>query len=275
MEFIKTQTGFSLFYRGRLMFSHSLEKPMIYLGRGSDTITMHHGNFDIKDEVIERLPFSAFKAEETAQGLHIRFYKDDEKACFLMNIRVEEGRLEISGECDCPQYNRLWLAMHAEPEEHVYGLGEQYSAFDLRGKNYPIFTMEQGVGRNKKTLNTFMADCQDGGGGDYWTTYFPQATFVSSRLYYLHLHGHDYAEINFSKEKEHSLHTWQNKIRLTLFAAETYQQILLDLTALMGRQPPLPDFMFTGILLGMQGGSEVCREKINRMLQADTAVSAV
>ncbi len=275
LELNRSESGFSLSYEGKTLFSHSLDEPMVYLGLGDETIDMHHGNFHIADEVTERIPFNAFTATQDESSVVIRLYKDYHASAFTLTLREEAGRLIVTGECDCPRFNRLWLRLYAEPGEHVYGLGEQYSALDLRGRNYPIFTMEQGVGRNKSTLTTFLADQLDGGGGDYWTTYYPEATYVSSRRYFLHLHGYGYAEVDFSHENYHALHLWQTSLAFTVSAKQRYTDLLSDLTALVGRQPPLPDYMFSGILLGMQGGSEVCRNKLERMLAADTAVSAV
>jgi len=275
IQMTATQTEFSVYYSGRELLRHSLKNPLLYLGVGKETIAMHHGNFHISDEIVERVPFAAFSAEQTENGVVVRFFKDHHACSFTLELREENGRLEASGRCDDHRYNRLWLSLFAEANEHIYGLGEQYSAFDLRGKNYPIFTMEQGVGRNKGTLTTFLADQLDGGGGDYWTTYYPEATFVSSRLYYVHLHGYGYTEVDLSHEDHHCLHVWQDQIRFTVSADETYPALLGDLTALVGRQPPLPEWMTSGVILGMQGGSDTCRKKLDRMLAADTAVAAV
>ena len=271
----RSETGFSVSYDEKTLFVHTLDEPMVYLGLGQETIDMHHGNFHIDDELIEKTPFHSFTATQDEKSVVIRLYKDYHASAFTLTLREIDGRLEVSGTCDCPRYNRLWLKLHAESGEHVYGLGEQFSALDLRGRNYPIFTMEQGVGRNKSTLTTFLADQLDGGGGDYWTTYYPEATFVSSRLYFLHLHGYGYTEIDFSHEGYHGLHLWQTSLAFTVSVRSNYIELLSDLTALVGRQPPLPDYMFSGLLLGMQGGSDVCRDKLERMLSADTAVSAV
>lgn len=275
IQLTSSKTGFSISYCGRVLFRHSLQEPSLFLGVGKQTIHTYHGNFHISDEVVERVPFAEFSAKQTKSGVVVRFFRDRRASVFTLELREENGRLEGKGSCDDQRYNRLWLSLFAEPGEHVYGLGEQYSAFDLRGKNYPIFTMEQGVGRNKKTLTTFLADQLDGGGGDYWTTYYPEATFVSSRLYYLHLHGYEYAEVDLSHKDRHRLHVWQNHIRFTVSVNETYPGLLGDLSGLVGRQPSLPDWMMSGIVLGMQGGSELCRKKLDRMLAAGTAVSAV
>ena len=81
-----------------------------------------------------------------------------------------------------PAINRLWLRTVAEADEHLWGGGEQMSYFDLRGRRFPLWTSEPGVGRDKSTLITFQADQRNhGGGGDYYTTNYPQPTPTSPR----------------------------------------------------------------------------------------------
>lgn len=41
-------------------------------------------------------------------------------------------------------YNRIWVRLWAEEAEQVWGAGEQYSYLNLRGRDYPIWTREQG-----------------------------------------------------------------------------------------------------------------------------------
>lgn len=58
--------------------------------------------------------------------------------------------------------------------EHVWGGGEQMSYFDLRGRRFPLWTSESGVGRDRSSPITFQADREGRAGGDYWTTNDPQ-----------------------------------------------------------------------------------------------------
>ena len=47
---------------------------------------------------------------------------------------------------------------------------------------------EQGVGRNKSSIITQIFDAiEDGSGGDYHTTYWPMASYLSSRKYHIEL----------------------------------------------------------------------------------------
>src|SRR6202012_1040819 len=83
--------------------------------------------------------------------------------------------------------NRFWFRICAEPREHVWGCGEQMSYFDLRGRRFPLWTSEPGVGRDPTSLITFQANAGNHSGGDYYTTNYPQPAFISSRCYAAHV----------------------------------------------------------------------------------------
>ena len=95
---------------------------------------------------------------------------------------------------------RFWAEVVGEETEHIYGGGEQYTYLDLKGRRYPIWVREQGVGRNKSSIVTIAMDLALHGGGDYHTTYWPQASYLSSRKYYIGT-----AELEYYRE--HSLCT--------------------------------------------------------------------
>ena len=45
----------------------------------------------------------------------------------------------------------MWAGLVAVEGERVWGAGEQYTYLNLRGRNYPVWVREQGVGRNKSS----------------------------------------------------------------------------------------------------------------------------
>ena len=49
--------------------------------------------------------------------------------------------LEFPGD----DYDRLWLRLPSDADEHLYGAGEQFTFFDLKGHTFPIWTREQGI----------------------------------------------------------------------------------------------------------------------------------
>ena len=261
----------SLYIDGKLIISHSSEKPALYVGTGTEKIKMFRGNFDITDRVNERIALR-FCGEENGV---LSFTHPDMEGELTVTLQEVSGIVNLRTSCRDRRFNRFWLRIEAEKGEHVTGGGEQYSALDLRGRVYPIWTREQGVGRNKLTEVTRLADALDGGGGDYHTTYFPEATFLSSRLYFAHLENYDYSELDFREENFHELAVWNTCISLCLASGENYTELVKKLTDIVGRQPMLPDWAMKGIWLGVQGGTERSTSLAKKCVDRGVDISAV
>ena len=259
--------GFTLTLDGKTLLRHCAGESALFAGRGEERIEMYRGNFDITDRVSERFALHYAGAERDGGSCVLRF----DHPCLAGELRVEiterDGMLFLCGAAADETVNRMYLRLPAEEGEHVMGGGEQFSCLDLRGKLFPIWTREQGVGRNKLTEITRLAELNDRAGGDYHTTFFPQPTFVSSRLYFAHLQNYEYAELDFRDGRFHEIALWSKRFTLVLGAGESYGEVLEKLTGLLGRQPMLPDWAMRGIWLGAQGGTgrvtalaEKCRE---------------
>ena len=268
---------------GKVLFCHMPSEPALYLGRGKETIRMFRGNFDITDRVSERLALqftgcSEEEAEKNGKRIRkkiLRFSHACLQGEYLLTATEEDGVLSLEAESGDGRYNRLWILLTAEEGEHIVGGGEQFSALDLRGKLWPIWTREQGVGRNKLTEVTRLADALDGSGGDYHTTFFPQPTMVSSRLYFAHLENYEYAELDLREKNFHEIGLWSTSLRLKLCCRESFPALLESLTALLGRQMPLPDWSMKGLWLGVQGGTERAVALENRCRESGVDLSAV
>ena len=116
-----------------------------------------------------------------------------------------------------------------------------------------------GVGRNKSDLVTFYADKLLRSGGDYHTTYFPQPSFVSSRNFYCLYKGSTYTEFNFQLTTFHEIYM-SGQFSQFYFNTDTSVKGLVEkLTSYLGRQPDLPDWVYSGAALGVQGGTETVR----------------
>ena len=260
-----------LWLDGKCLLRHSERAPALFLGRGREKIRMFRGNFDIRDRVDERLSARLVAVE----GDTLRFAHPDTEGQTLLRLCERDGLLHLALSCPDPTVNRMWLRLYAEPGEHLVGGGEQFSALDLRGRLWPIWTREQGVGRNKLTEITRLADALDGSGGDYYTTFYPQATLVSSRLCFMHLENTEYAELDLREEACSEIALWSGQARFGFGTAETYEGLLEKLTGLLGRQPALPDWAMKGLWLGVQGGTERAVALEKRCRDAGVDISAV
>lgn len=115
----------------------------------------------------------------------------------------------------------------------------------------------QGVGRNKSSLITLLSNNRDNGGGDYYTTYWAQPTFLSSRKYYAHFTTTSYSEFNFHFDDFHEVYILSGSPgKIHFFTGPSYLDLVGQFTAFQGRQPPIPEWVYNGVVLGLQGGTE-------------------
>ena len=261
-EFINENGQYRLLLNGRYLLSENKTAPMLFVGCGDPEIEMYRGNFQIEDYVTERLPLTARSVCETEDGV-ILDYGD----YLTLHIRLQGDLAELFFTQKDPTLNRLWLRVMADEEENCWGCGEQMSYFDLRGRHFPLWTSEPGVGRDKSTYVTWRSDVENKAGGDYFDTNFPQPTYVSSRHYYLHADTSAYADFDFRHPQFHELQFWEIPSYIRIEAADTFPELLEKETAFLGRQPEMPPWIYNGLILGLQGGTE----RVNSLLEKTLA----
>ncbi|MQB22488.1 alpha-glucosidase [Agrobacterium tumefaciens] len=249
MHFQKTANGFELAINGSTVLRHSTDASCIFVGKGEERMDMYRGNFDIEDYVVERVALTHAELEgdritlSTAKGQPPR-----------LRLSVVDNSVEI--EALDPSINRFWLRVVAEKEEYVWGGGEQMSYFNMRGRKFPLWTSEPGVGRDKTTELTFKADITSKAGGDYYHTNYPQPTYVSSRRYALHVETRAYSVFDFRRDGFHEVEAWAVPERLEFFAADSFKALVGELSLRFGRQPELPEWVYNGAIIGLKDGQQ-------------------
>ncbi|MBN2552725.1 MAG: alpha-glucosidase [Spirochaetales bacterium] len=262
--------GFSLSFKDRQLFSHSRGNPALSVGRGQGRYSSVRGHFRVADEVRERIRCRDFRVLEESAGRAVVAFADLAR----LEFTEEQGRLVCRIAGLDPVFNRLWLELHAEADEAIYGCGEQYSRLNLRGCRLPIWSQEQGVGRGLDPI-TLVAQMSSGSGGHWYSSYFPMALFLSSRNWYCYCDTPGYSEFDFRDRRRHRLAFWQIPGKLVFDVGESAPALVGALSGFMGRQPPLPGWTQKGMWLGVQGGPEVIRAKLERALQAGVNVTAL
>jgi len=255
-------------FNNEIIFKHHRRHPAFYLGTGNEDIESYRGNFKIEDYIEQRIGLRKYEINNNT----IKFYSED----IELFVELEEinGRAHINFKAT-EGYNRFWVRVYATGEESVFGCGEQASYFNLRGKNFPLWTSEPGVGRDKKSLTTFYADLNDKGGGDYYNTYYPEPTFVSSRKYWLHADTFSYADFNFKRTNFYELFFWGVPKSIIISFKDTFLDLVEDLTEHIGRTPKLPDFLLDGVILGVQGGLKQVKGYLKQAKDAGVKVNGL
>ena len=267
LELAATADGFVLAQRGKVLLRHAPEAPCLFVGHGEARIEMYRGNFDIADYLDERTPL---RHAEVA-GRTVTFAEAPGSASRLV---LEVAGNELRFETADLSINRFWLRVVAEENEHVWGGGEQMSYFDLRGRRFPLWTSEPGVGRDKATEITFKADVSGRAGGDYFTTNYPQPTYVSSARYALHVDTTAWSAFDFRHLGFHEIEIWEVPKRVELFAADHFTDLVSALSLRFGRQPPLPEWLYQGAIIGLKDG-ENSFTRLEAILAAGVRVSGL
>lgn len=267
IELETSPTGFTLSLSGRIILNHDTNAPCVFVGRGQDRIEMHLGRFEIEDRLVERCPLT----HAVIEGERVLLSAGEGLAPRL--VLVIDGH-SIVLETPDRSINRFWIRVAADSDEHVWGGGEQFSYFDLRGRSFPLWSSEPGVGRDKSTEITFKADVVGKAGGDYHNTYYPQPTYLSSARYALHVETSAYAVFDFRDSAYHEIEVWAIPERIELFAAPSFVDLVETLSSRFGRQPPLPEWVHNGAIVGFKDG-ENSFTRLDKMREAGVRVSGL
>ncbi|HAN43076.1 MAG TPA: alpha-glucosidase, partial [Sphaerochaeta sp.] len=239
--------------------------PDVRVGKGGSDISMYRGNFKVKEQKVAwrslEPKVSGKEIVYTGEGAEIKLSPIEENGFLMLDFSVARS-----------DFNRYQLRFPTDPGEAVYGGGEQYSRFNLRGRKFPIMTREQGVGRSYKRLFTILSELHDKAGGAYHTTYYPQPTFVSSANYFIHVFSFDYSVLDFTSNKYHAIMSYSMPKRIAVGFGENLMETASKVSLLLGRQAPLPSWVHDGMILGVQGGTEVVKKKLDKTLAAGVKV---
>lgn len=269
MKLIVEKSTLIIVHNQNVIIKHTDEKPFIYLGIGKETIKQHYGDFKIKDKVVEKIPMKL----EAVQGNIIKF----SNCGYYISMKVSlmnHGLTIESFEMDA-RANRIYFMLKSRENERFFGCGEQFSYLNLKGRNFPIWTSEPGVGRDRSTLITFQAEQSGIGGGDYYTSNFPQPTFISDQKYLFHLDTSFYSDFDFSESEETQITVWGLPKGITIDTGKTFLDLMGTVKKKFGTQPKLPDWVLGGITLGIQGGTNTVYEKIRVAKEFGININAV
>jgi alpha-glucosidase len=247
------QGGFDLLRDDVSMLAHRDDTPAITLGIGVPDLEMVRGNFRIDDLVEMRLALDCFTASDGA----IRLWnaaRPDVVVTLNLAQRAQQSALELR--CSDPALNRLWIDMQCATSEAFWGGGEQMSYLRLNGRRFPFWTSEPGVGRDKSTALTQTMDADGLAGGDYWTTNYPQPTWLSSARYAVHLETTAYSVLDLTEKGRVGIECWSANIDLELFEAPSLSNLVTKLSNRFGRQPPLPEWAISGAIVGLKDGAD-------------------
>jgi sulfoquinovosidase len=276
MELVRSSDGFVLISNGQTLFEHSRTQPALFVGSGHARMECYRGNFEIEDYLSARIPLTHATITPKGDEFELGFAADADSAAQVTLITTSNQHgFDLIFHTHDESINRVWIRLPSDAQERVYGCGEQMSYFNLKGRHFPLWTSEPGVGRDKKTEITFKSDVAGKAGGDYYHTNYPQPTFMSSKHYSCHVETTAYADFDFRYAQFHELHVWAVPKKIELRTASCFLDLIEQLSARFGRQPALPEWVYNGVILGLKGGEQSSFTRLENALSHGVNVSAL
>lgn len=255
----------------------------VSIGSGENQFSMSRGSFKYKQKISGKRKLTLQNQEKTEEG-YLLTYVDpkgsgakEQVHQFAVTQQGSQIRLAYVGE-EKPGVNRYWLTFVTNPKEHIYGCGETYSELDLKGQNVRIWVAEhQNTGRISKKIikEKLLGKHPDKKlSFDKYESYYAQPTFVSSDKYYVHCDINAYGEFDFTDAGKITLYFQEPPVIIT-DSGQDFAEVSRKLTGLLGRQKALPDWLYDGVILGIQEGTDVVDAKIKKAKEAGVPVVGV
>ena len=253
----------------------------ITVGIGENRFTMNRGSFRYRNRVFRRKKLIRTGVEEQENGYSVLYHDGDPAAVYRLTVKREDGRIHVvlhSPEDRNTNWNRWWVSIPSHADEHIYGCGETYSEFDLKGKKVRVWVAEHQnalritdkIIREKliRKRPEFILPFRR------YESYYAQPSFVSNDGYYLYAETTAYAEFDFRKA-DHTVLCMQESPRFVLEEGKDFTELSEKLTGLLGRQKILPEWIYDGMILAMQGGTDVLEEKLKKAREAGVKVCGI
>ncbi|MBR4445193.1 MAG: alpha-glucosidase [Solobacterium sp.] len=260
------------------LLEHMLRNMELTIGYGRNYFTMNRGSFHYRKMVRWRRDLKRTGYEKTAEGFVLTFLDEKENRQYFMDITVRDGHYKAEMR-SCPKnVNRFWVRLPCGKNEHIYGCGETYSRFDLKGEKVRIFVAEHQNTRriSRKIVKDRIVgtDPEKDLPFSAYESYYAQPTFVSSRKYYLHADTVRYAEFDFRKEDRISLRLQERPV-FHMESGKTFEEVSQKLSALLGSYGRLPEWLYDGTILAIQEGCEAIDRRLQKALDAGIKVNGV
>lgn len=255
------------------------EKMKLEIGMGKNCFSMKRGSFVYKQKNKRTQELYLRRKEERPDGFVLHYEDRAGRYAGRLCGKIKGNRLRIAWRGRLSRkVNRYRLTFPTNKREHIYGCGETYSTLDLKGERVRIWVAEhQNTSRiSQKIIKEKLRGKRPEKTLDFseYESYYAQPTFVSSDKYFVHVHTDAYSEFDFSRRGEITLEL-QEAPKLTIGWGDSFEEVSEGLSAVLGRQQELPDWIYDGGILAVQGGCNTVDRKIEKAQVSDVKLNAV
>src|SRR4051812_8036537 len=166
------------------------------------------------------------------------------------------------------------LSGDSTPGEAVHGFGAQ-TRWDLKHHVVPVLTREQGVGRGDPLITEAQNNQVPPQGGDEASTYAVVPQYLTSRNRGLFLTDTVYSAFDLRPARTIRVQLWARTMHAQILRGRSSAALLRAYTEYAGRMRPMPSWVDRGAIVGIQGGTDVVRQRVAALQAAGVPLAGV
>ena len=274
MNLIIKENALELSFNGKTIITHSKENPFITAVVANYDVSTSHGNFKVKEKIKKRIPLTNYEIEKKLDDeLSIVFYFQ-KVAIRVKTVKETDSAIRLYFETESKNYAWEFHTV-GYPNEAIFGGGEQYRQLNLRNERVQNCVSEHIVVWPiiQKTLLDFKPYKEKG--HFYIDTYAPMSTFVSSEMYAIRFETSKYGYQEF-KDKTRNIFRYQECPKSMVYImGKDFKDLGRKLAKDIPNNESIPDWVYDGLILGVQGGIDRAEEMAQKLIDAGAKVSAI
>ena len=170
--------------------------------------------------------------------------------------------------------NAIMLSSSSVAGESVHGFGAQ-TRWNLKGHEVAVLTREQGVGRGDPLITQAQNAQTPPQGADEDSTYAVVPQYLTSRDRGLFLTDTEYSAFDLRRSSAIRTQLWSRALHAQILRGESPGALIRSYTEYAGRMRPMPAWVDRGAIVGIQGGTDIVRQRVADLQAAGVPLAGV